>query len=171
MADEGDVRFPLLFYTDVFWSTVYYLLSRLVVFVFTCKNDVQGGRRGRRRSSSISISDLPDQNQPEPPPRKRSLSADGSNNGGSRGSSILCSDKNSLIATWCLCLLAGFGINRSVEKDLMVLSGALDSWGDDTFESPEDEGDTDSSSADESAKQWIKLILLGDSGISAKDRC
>jgi len=55
----------------------------------------------------------------------------------------------------------GHGIHRSVEKDMKVLVTALDSWKDDE----DDEDDTDSSSADESTRQWIKLILLGNSGV------
>lgn len=55
----------------------------------------------------------------------------------------------------------GHGIHRSVEKDMKVLVTALDSWKED-----EDDGDdTDSSSADDSTRQWIKLILLGNSGV------
>lgn len=93
-------------------------------------------RRGRRRSSSISISDLPDasREKKKAPPRKRSSSSDG----------------------------RGHGIHRSFEKDMKVLVNALDTWEGD----PDDEeDDTDSSSADESTRQWIKLILLGNSGV------
>lgn len=100
--------------------------------------------RGRRRSSSISISDLPDTGNiecAETPPRKRSSSLDGST--GSRG----------------------HGINRSLEKDMKVLLDAVDSWNTDVILSQDEEEDTDSSSADESAREWIKLILLGNSGV------
>ena len=47
---------------------------------------------------------------------------------------------------------------------MKVLLDAVDSWNTDVILSQDEEEDTDSSSADESAREWIKLILLGNSG-------
>jgi len=57
------------------------------------------------------------------------------------------------------------GIVRSVEKDMKVLSGALKPLEEDDIVSQDDGDDTDSSCADDVARQWIKLILLGNSGV------
>lgn len=96
--------------------------------------------RGRRRSSSMCVSDLPDAAPKHELPdsgRKRSTSLDSGR---------------------------GHGIHRSVQEDMKVLSNALDTW-EDAVLSEDEEADTDSSAADESTREYIKLILLGNSGV------
>jgi len=48
---------------------------------------------------------------------------------------------------------------------MKVLLDAVDSWNTDIVLSQDEEEDTDSASADDSAREWIKLILLGNSGV------
>lgn len=102
--------------------------------------------RGRRRSSSISISDLPDSGSAARharlSSRKRSSSLDGPSTG-----------------------TRGHGINRSLEKDMKVLLDAVDSWNTDINLPQDEQEDTDSASVEDSVKEWIKLILLGNSGV------
>ena len=47
---------------------------------------------------------------------------------------------------------------------MKVLLDAVDSWNTDIVLTQDEEDDTDSASAEDSVKEWIKLILLGNSG-------
>ena len=47
---------------------------------------------------------------------------------------------------------------------MKVLLDAVDSWNTDIALTQDEEEDTDSASAEDSVKEWIKLILLGNSG-------